>query len=70
MNTKEFLNKEGVLVIEDIYKFKKENSEKKYYEQLSSIKNEFKKIYFIETFNANNYSANWKCEKLLVLINN
>ena len=28
MNTKEFLNKEGVLVIEDIYKFKKENSEK------------------------------------------
>ncbi|MDC3071561.1 class I SAM-dependent methyltransferase [Candidatus Pelagibacter sp.] len=70
MNTKEFLNQEGILVIEDIYKFKKKHSEKKYYEHLSSIKNEFKKIYFIETFHANNFSSSWKCEKLLVLVNN
>ena len=65
---KEFLSPGGILVIEDIFRLKKNHEEKKYYEKILDIKNEFSKIYFIETNHVNNFTANYKCEKLLVLI--
>ncbi len=68
--TKDFLNPGGFLIIEDIFRFKKDHKEKNYYKEISNIKSEFSNIFFIETKHINNFTANWKCEKLLVLIKN
>tara|TARA_B100001113_G_C20973478_1_gene562884 strand:+ start:105 stop:923 length:819 start_codon:yes stop_codon:yes gene_type:complete len=65
-----FLKKNGILIIEDIFKNRKEHSEKIYYEKLKNLKKFFKKIYFVEFHNINNWTASWKCEKILVLIKN
>ncbi len=63
-----FIKKNGILIIEDIYKNRQEYSEENYLKKLKSIKNKFEKIYFVEFHNINNYTASWKNEKLLVLI--
>jgi hypothetical protein len=42
--------------------------EKKYFNEISKIKDEFSKIFFIESVHTNNFTASWNCEKLLVLI--
>jgi hypothetical protein len=65
-----FLKKNGILIIEDIFKKRKNHSEEKYYERLISLKKNFHKIYFVEFHNLSNYTASWKCEKILVLIKN
>lgn len=62
-----FLKKNGILIIEDVFRFKKENYERRYYKKLKSIKNLFSKITFVETYNVNNFTANYKCEKILFL---
>ena len=66
--THSFLNKNGILIIEDIFKNRKEHSEANYFNKLKKIKNYFKDIYFVEFHNLNNFTASWKCEKILVLI--
>lgn len=66
-NVHAFMKKGGILIIEDIYRLRKDNSEKNYYNKLKTIKNLFSKITFVESFNANNFTASWKCEKLLYL---
>lgn len=65
-----FLKKDGILIIEDIFKDRKNHSEKNYYNRLQNLKKNFKKIYFVEFHNLSNYTASWKCEKILVLIKN
>ena len=60
----------GILIIEDIFKKRKKNSEKNYFQKLKSFRRVFNKIYFVEFHNLNNWTANWKCEKILVLIKN
>ena len=65
-----FLKKGGILIIEDIFKKRKNHSEQNYYEKLQNIKKDFQKIYFVEFHNLSNYTASWKCEKILVLIKN
>ena len=67
-NVYPFLKKNGILIIEDIYRKKKIYSEKNYFNKLKNYKKYFKRIYFVEIFNLNNYTASWKNEKLLVLI--
>ena len=67
-NVKDFLNPGGILVIEDIFKFRKDHMEKKYFNEIFKIKDEFSKIFFIESVHTNNFTASWNCEKLLVLI--
>ncbi len=67
-NLHPFLNSNGILIIEDIYKKRIKYSEKNYFNNLRSVKNKFKKIYFVEFHNLNNYSASWNNEKLLILI--
>ena len=69
-NCNQFLEKNGILIIEDIYKSRKGYSELDYYNSLKDIKNSFNEIVFIETKHVNNYSANYKFEKILVLIKN
>ena len=69
----QFLEQNGILIIEDIYKkggnhFRKEYSEANYYEALKKIKNLFHDIVFVETKHINNYSSNYKFEKILILI--
>ncbi len=69
-NVNKYLNENGILIIEDIYKHRKGYEEEKYYEKIIPIKNEFENIFFIETPHINNFTASWKNEKLLVLIKN
>ncbi|MDA7606243.1 class I SAM-dependent methyltransferase [Pelagibacteraceae bacterium] len=67
-NTHRFIKSGGYLVIEDIYRFRKGYEESRYYEKLKYLKKIFSKIVFIETIHANNFTASWKCEKILLLI--
>ncbi len=69
-NSHNYLKENGILIIEDIYKYKSGYEEKKYYEKIAPIKKEFENIFFIETPHVNNFTASWKNEKLLVLIKN
>ena len=64
----QFLEQNGILIIEDIYKVRKEYSEANYYKALKKIKNLFHDIVFVETKHINNYSSNYKFEKILILI--
>ncbi len=67
-NVYPYLKKNGILIIEDIYKYRREYSEINYYKKLKNLKNIFEKIYFVEFYNINNFTASWKNEKLLILI--
>ncbi len=67
-NVYKYLKPGGVLVIEDIYKFKKEYAEQMYFEKLKNVKKYFSYIVFIETPHINNFTASWKNEKILLLI--
>ncbi len=67
-NVYPFIKKNGILVIEDVFKNREKYSEKNYYKKLQSLKNCFEKIYFVEFYNVNNFTASWKNEKLLILI--
>ena len=64
----DYINENGILIIEDIYKYRKDYEEKHYYSKIVPIKENFKNIFFIETPHINNFTASWKNEKLLVLI--
>ena len=63
-----FLKPGGIIIIEDIYKYRKGYEEIKYYEKIKRIKNFFSYIAFIETPHVNNFTASWKNEKILLLI--
>ena len=65
-----FLNNNGLLVIEDIHRFRKDYSEQSYYNSLKEFKHFFSEVVFIETSDINNYTANWKNEKILLLVRN
>ena len=67
-NVKDYLNPGGILVIEDIFRFRKDHTEERYFNEISKISAEFSKIFFIESLHTNNFTASWNCEKLLVLI--
>ena len=67
-STYKFLKPGGILVIEDIYKFRKGYEENKYYEKLKPVFKFFSYITFIDTPHINNFTANWKNEKILLLI--
>jgi len=63
-----YLNKDGILIIEDIYKNDNLYNESNYYNRLKKIKKNFREIVFIETLNMNNYTAGWKNEKILFFV--
>ena len=67
-NCYKFLNKNGILVIEDIYKYKKKYSEQNYFENLKKFKKYFNEIIFIDCGHVNNYTASWKNNKILLLV--
>tara|TARA_Y100000768_G_scaffold239832_1_gene181663 strand:+ start:1252 stop:2004 length:753 start_codon:yes stop_codon:yes gene_type:complete len=64
--TYKFLNKDGFLIIEDIFVKKKNYREELYYERLKHLKNEFSEIFFCECKHNYNYSGFWNNSKLLV----
>lgn len=68
LNTHKFLKPGGILIIEDIYKFRRGYEESKYYEKLKHILNSFSYVVFAETPHTNNFTASWKNEKILLLI--
>jgi len=65
-----FINVNGILIIEDIYKFRNKHSEKNYFENLKKFRKYFQDIIFIDCNHVNNYTAGWKNEKILLLIRN
>ena len=69
-NSIPFLNNNGLLIVEDIHKFRKGYAEKNYYNSLKKFKDFFSEIVFIEASDINNYTANWKNEKILLLVRN
>jgi len=66
-NCYKFLNKNGILIIEDIYKYRKEHSEKNYFNNLRKYKKYFHEIVFIDCGHVNNYTASWKNNKILLM---
>ncbi|MDB2515581.1 methyltransferase domain-containing protein [Candidatus Pelagibacter bacterium] len=66
--TYKFLKKDGILIIEDIYKYVKKYNEYNYYNELNYLRKEFNDIFFIESINYNNFNASWRNEKVLVFI--
>ena len=67
-STINYIKKGGMLIIEDIYRFKKGHEEIKYHEKIKKVKNKFSNIFFIETPHVNNFTASYKSEKILLLI--
>jgi SAM-dependent methyltransferase len=67
-NCYKFLNPGGILIIEDIFKYKKEHAEINYYKNLKNFIKFFTEIFFIDTEHVNNFTSNYKCEKIFVLI--
>ncbi len=67
-NSYKFLKKDGIIIIEDIHRFKKDYKEENYFKELKSIKKHFFEIIFLESYNSNNFTANWHNEKILLLI--
>jgi len=65
--THKFLNKNGFLIIEDIFVKNKNYQPKMYYEKLKHLKNEFSQIFFCECRHKYNYSGFWNNSKLLIL---
>jgi len=65
-----FLANNGILILEDIYRFRKGYAESEYFNALKEIKNIFSEIVFIESSHINNYTAKWKNEKILLLVKN
>ena len=68
LSTYKFLKPGGIIIIEDIYKFRKGYEEIRYYEKIKHLKKFFSYIAFIETPHVNNFTASWKNEKILLLI--
>jgi hypothetical protein len=68
LSTYNFLRPGGILVIEDIYKFRKGYEENKYQEKIKHILKFFSYVTFIDTPHINNFTASWKNEKILLLI--
>jgi SAM-dependent methyltransferase len=66
--TYKFLKKDGILIIEDIYRYLKDYNEENYYNKLNHLQKEFNDIFFIESINYNNFNASWRNEKMLVFI--
>jgi SAM-dependent methyltransferase len=67
-NCHKFLNPGGILIIEDIFKYRKQHAEVNYYNKLKSFIKFFSEIFFIDTQHVNNFTSNYKCEKILLLI--
>ena len=68
LSTYKYLKPGGLIIVEDIYRFRKGYEETKYYEKIKHIKKSFTHIVFIETPHVNNFTASWKNEKILLLI--
>jgi hypothetical protein len=58
------------MIIEDIYRFRSDNQEHKYFNKLVGVKKYFHEIFFIETKHINNFTAGWRNEKILLLLRN
>lgn len=67
-NCHKFLNPRGILIIEDIFKYKKEHAEVNYYQNLKSFIKFYDEVFFIDTEHVNNFTSNYRCEKILLLI--
>ena len=67
-NSYKFLKKDGIIIIEDIHRYKKSHKEENYFKELKTIKKHFFEIIFLESYNTNNFTASWHNEKILLLV--
>jgi glycosyltransferase involved in cell wall biosynthesis len=66
-NSLEYLNENGILVVEDIFR---DRSEEDYQKELQGVLKYFSSATFITTEHENRYSPGWDNDKLLVLVRN
>lgn len=69
-NCYKFLKTDGIMIIEDIYRINENYKEERYINALAGIRKYFYEIFFVETKHINNFTSNWKNEKILLLIRN
>jgi predicted O-methyltransferase YrrM len=67
-NCHKYLNNNGILIIEDIFRYRNRHSERNYFNSLRGLKKYFHNITFVEINHVNNFTASWKCEKILLLV--
>ena len=66
-NCYKFLNKNGILIIEDIDKYTNKHSEENYFKNLRKFKKYFHEIVFIDCGHVNNFTASLKINKILLM---
>ena len=69
-NSYKFLNVNGILIVEDIYQNRKKYSEKNYFDNLKKLKKYFHHVSFIDCSHVNNFQANQKNDKILLMVRN
>ena len=69
-NCYKFLKTNGLMIVEDIHRFRNGYEDNKYYSKLAGIKKYFHEIFFIETKHVNNFTSNYQNEKILLLLRN
>jgi len=69
-NCYKFLKTNGLMIIEDIHRFRSGYQDDKYFSNLARVKKYFHEIFFIETKHVNNFTSNYKNEKILLLLRN
>jgi glycosyltransferase involved in cell wall biosynthesis len=66
-NSIEYLNENGILVVEDIFRSRNEED---YQKELQGVLKYFKSATFMTTEHENRYSPDWDNDKLLILVRN
>jgi hypothetical protein len=69
-NSYKFIKSGGILIIEDIYKYKTKYSEENYFNHLKNFKKYFSNIVFIDCGHINNFQSSWKNDKILFMVRN
>ena len=69
-NCYKFLKRNGILIIEDIYKYRNKYSEENYFKNLKKFKKYFYNIVFIDCSHVNNFQTSWKNDKILLMVRN
>ena len=67
-NCHKYLNSGGFMILEDIFKNKKDHTEVNYYNRLKNFRKFFSEIFFIDTQHVNNFTSSYECEKIFLMV--
>ena len=63
-----YMQKNGYLIIEDIFNNRKSHNEENYFKNLNKFQKFFSEIYFVQSEHLNKFSPLYDNDKLLVLV--